>query len=189
MNSELESWPFASILRQHTCFRHSLCFLNPQGGLFKSFYSMSFTYAHCSVLSIDRQQMSSSAPYSLPTFWFEAKTCQLSLLRPLLTFATGVSRSASPSFPCWIPAQSVSCYIRDWFSERVAYPSPFPSSYYVTRWFLLWSSPQFHVGNFIEPPNAKYPSQAFVNECLNFGYGVFILSSMFPSHIIVLILR
>ena len=27
-------------------------------------------------------------------------------------------------------------------------------------------------GNFIDPPNAKYPSWAFVNNCLNFGYGV-----------------
>ena len=31
--------------------------------------------------------MSSSASYSLPTFRSEAKTCQLSLLRPPLTFA------------------------------------------------------------------------------------------------------
>ena len=86
--------------------------------------------------------------------------CQLSDLRPRIANflclvlhwpLPRVSWSSSPSFPCWVPAQGVSCYICDWFCEGVSYPLPL-LSYDVTHWFLLWSSPQFHIGNFIDPP-------------------------------------
>ena len=49
------------------------------------------TYAHCSVLSIGRQQMSSSAPYSLPTFFASSSTdlCHVFLGLPLFLFPAG----------------------------------------------------------------------------------------------------
>ena len=55
--------------------------------------------------------------------------------------------------------------------HRHAFPS-----YDITPRFVLWSSPQFYVSNFVDPLNAKYPPQAFVNQCLNFGYSVRIWS-------------
>ena len=42
-----------------------------------------------------------------------------------------VSCSSSLSFPCWDPAQGVSCYTRDWFSEGVSFLSVLTESRFI----------------------------------------------------------